>query len=55
MWEILRINIQLRHVRELYETGATDDIRLGEVGVYYVPRFVHRISQHLRRAMRENG
>jgi aminoglycoside phosphotransferase (APT) family kinase protein len=55
MWEILRINIQLRHVRELYETGATDDIRLGEVGVYYVPRFVQRISQHLRRALRENN
>ncbi len=55
IWEILRINIQLRHVRELYESGATEDIRLGEVGTYYVPRFVHRISQHLRRALHETS
>ena len=53
IWETLRINIALRHVRELYETGATQDIRLGEVGTYYVPRFVHRISQHLRRALHD--
>ena len=54
IWEILRINIQLRHVRMLVETGATEDIRLCEVGTYYVPRFVHRISQHLRRALHES-
>lgn len=53
MWETLRINIALRHVRQLYESGATEDIRLGEVGLYYVPRFVHRISQHLRRALHD--
>jgi aminoglycoside phosphotransferase (APT) family kinase protein len=54
IWEILRINIQLRHARMLYETGVTDDVKLGVVGAYYVPRFVHRISQHLRRALEIN-
>jgi aminoglycoside phosphotransferase (APT) family kinase protein len=53
IWEILRINIKLRNTRMLYETGATDDVLLGQVGAYYVPRFVHRISQHLRRALHE--
>jgi aminoglycoside phosphotransferase (APT) family kinase protein len=54
IWEILRINIKLRNTRMLYETGATDDVMLGQVGAYYVPRFVHRISQHLRRALHNN-
>lgn len=53
MWEILRINIALRHCRVLYESGATKDPMLGEVGAYYVPRFVNRISQHLRRALHD--
>jgi aminoglycoside phosphotransferase (APT) family kinase protein len=53
MWEIIGINIRLRHCRTLYETGGTEDPMLGEVGTYYVPRFLNRISQHLRRALHD--